>query len=146
MGITIESFTKRVDVPIVGFHLLRKDIIHCLGFKELDEHFAKGWQTHYQIVDWSDYNKETDRLCKKYKPFKNVIKFAFMSDFKGSINRKTCKLIIDFVEIKREHFPRDEIFTRNYGYVGHDRECYMDDILELLKECCEIPLSRVKWS
>lgn len=131
MGLTIRGKYKgspEWDIGYITFGLLRMDIAKAIN-KEYGEHYQSMYL--HPREDWTEFNKETAILEKKYKLRTRVTDFLWESDSDGRLSPFKCKALLDVI--------KDVDYETLYGYVGFGKNYCMkfSDFKHLLRECYE---------
>ena len=145
MGVTVEckKTGKSCDLGYGGFCNFRERVAHLLN-DEFGKHYeelsspkimcASGQQLQLLL---DNFNKETDRLIRKYKISKRAVHFLVQSDCSGKIPPSACKIIYSAIKDYDDNIC--------YGYAGR-KDCAMfSDLKAVFKDCCDTNSYLVWW-
>lgn len=114
------------------FYRLRRDAAYAYG-KEYGDHYAKiiGHQIGSDRAATEAYNRETERLIRKYKIPERFLVFLYQSDVDGHLSPFQCKAVCEATK----NLDQD----KTYGYAGWDskHQMTMGKFRELLNTCYE---------
>lgn len=131
MGVTISCGEKSVDMGYGGFLRLRRTIA-SLCPEEIHSHYEDLVSARLNDeFDYVAYDKKTAQLINKYRSYRKVINFLYVSDAStASLTYGTAKDLLKLIG----DFDDGKI----YGYPGWgDKAARFCDFKDVLRECVE---------
>jgi len=144
MGVTIECEKTGTgyDMGYGGFGNFREKVAELYN-KAFSEHYNKLGTSEMMCFDeterrkmFEEYDRETEKLIKKYDLNIAIIDFLMQPDGDGQITPETCKMIYDVI--------KDYDDDICYGYAGRP-DCTMFKHLKLLFLECYENNSEMVW-
>ena len=117
MGLTITADYKgapRWDMGHASFFRLRRDVAYAVS-EEFGDHYAAITKPTYSmyIGMMQEYDRETDRLVRKYRLGKRFMDFLYAPDIGYMLSPAKCKAVLE----KLANRPHPERNNR-YGYMA----------------------------
>ena len=132
MGITIRGDWKgspEWDMGYVSFFRLRRDVAYFVS-SEFGKHYADLIHLNHFNDDGS-YDRETERLVKKYHCRMRYLDFLYSPDCGYRLSPFKCKAVYDLI-VNGEYHNNKSL----YGYTAYPDSCMkLSDFVELLLDC-----------
>ena len=136
MGLTICGEWKDApewDMGYGSFFRLRRDIAYSVS-EEFGDHYANLIHL-YHFNDDGSYDKETERLIRKYHCKKRFLDFLYSPDAGYRLSPKKCEAVLNQIAYGEDSEEHGNIDTL-YGYTAYPERCMkLSDFICLLVDC-----------